>query len=42
MNTVLINWLLILFAMYAVGDQGDDNDARAREFVREYEADVRP
>ena len=42
MNTVLINCLLILFAMYAAVDQGDNNDARAREFVKEYEAAVRP
>jgi peptidyl-dipeptidase A len=42
MNTVLINGLLIMAAMYAVANQGEDNDARAREFVKEYEAAVRP
>ena len=42
MNTVLINYLLILFAMHAVVDQADNNDARAREFVKEYETAVRP
>ncbi len=53
MNAVLFKCLLVFLlttivdpkgalAMNAVGNQGGDNNARAREFVREYETDVRP
>lgn len=42
MNSLTLNSIIFLFAMFAVVNQGDNSDMLAREFVKEYEANVRP